>query len=350
MTQLSLARAALSVVRAPLWVAGVAGAQKSFSRNPIIGSPALNRMGLHVGRIKAAAAMAEHRRAKLAAALDPADRETFDRDGIVVRRDFLPPAAFAALKAELYGRDFEARELRQGQAVQRMVPLGDGVLAGTPHLSALVHDPTLRALTHYASSRAGQPVYYLQTVIAQPDGPNDPQTALHADTFHSTAKGWFFLHDVPLEDGPFVYVPGSHRATPERLAWEQEKSVTARGSADSHHAAGSFRISPDEVAALGYRRPEAVAVPANTLVIADTFGFHARARSERASTRVTFHIYTRRNPFLPWTGLDLKSLPGLRGRELDIYLGFQDASRRLTGRGAPWRPVGKVRIDSPAHV
>jgi hypothetical protein len=346
----SAARTALTALKAPLWLARVAGSDKSFSRNPILGSPALNRLGLHVGRVQLAARMAEARRKQLAASLDPDDRAAFDRDGIIIKPNFLPPEEFAALKAEVYGRDLPARELRQGQAVQRMVPLGGAVLAGLPHLSSLVENPTMRALTYYASSRGGQPVYYLQTVVAEPDGPNDPQTALHADTFHSTTKGWFFFHDVPLEDGPFVYVPGSHKLNPARLEWERERSVTARGSTDSHHAAGSFRITPEEVAALGYGPPVPVAVQANTLVVADTFGFHARARSERASTRVTLHTYIRRNPFLPWTGLDPKSLPGLRGRELDLYLAYQDLSRRLTGKGAPWRPVGNVRVDSPAHV
>ncbi|GJD65420.1 phytanoyl-CoA dioxygenase family protein [Methylobacterium frigidaeris] len=350
----SLARLAARVVgaavRAPLWLAGVAGADKSFAKNPILGSPALNRLGLHAGRVQLAARMAEQRRARLAHRLDPADRAAFDRDGIVIKRDFLDPDAFAALKAEIYGRPFEARELRQGQAVQRMVPLGGRAMAELPRLRALIEHPDLRALTHYAASRAGEPVTYLQTVLAEPDGPNDPQTALHADTFHATTKGWFFLHDVAEEDGPFTYVPGSHRLTPERLAWERAQSVAARAAANGHHAAGSFRIAEAELAGLGYGPPVRVAVPGNTLVIADTFGFHARAPSLRASTRVTVHTYIRRNPFLPWTGLDPKGLPGLRGRELALYLGLQDIQRRLTGRGAPWRPVGAIAIDAPART
>ncbi|MBV9079169.1 MAG: phytanoyl-CoA dioxygenase family protein, partial [Methylobacteriaceae bacterium] len=199
-----------------------------------------------------------------------------------------------------------------------------------------------------AASRAGEPVTYLQTVVAEPDGPNDPQTILHSDTFHATTKGWFFFHDVDPAEGPFTYVPGSHRLTTERLAWERAQSIAARANPDGHHAAGSFRISPEEVRRLGYRDPVAVAVPANTLVVADTFGFHARAPSDRASTRVTLHFYIRRNPFLPWTGLDPKTLPGLRGRELALYLHLQDMKRRLTGRGAPWRPVGAVKVDAPA--
>lgn len=352
--QASLVRHAARVLgaaaRAPFWLAGVAGADKSFARNPILGSPALNRIGLHVGRVRLAARMAEHRRARLARRLDPADRAAFDRDGIVIKHDFLDPAAFAALKAEIYGRSFEARELRQGQAVQRMVPLGGRALAGLPHLRALTEHPGLRGLTYYAASRAGEPVYYLQTVLAEPDGPNDPQTALHADTFHATTKGWSFLHDVAEDDGPFTYVPGSHRITPQWLDWERMQSIAARGAANGHHAAGSFRIAEEDLAGLGYGSAVRVAVPGNTLVIADTFGFHARAPSLRASTRVTVHTYIRRNPFLPWTGLDPKALPGLRGRELALYLGLQDAKTRLTGRGAPWRPVGAVAVDAPART
>ncbi|GJD53306.1 hypothetical protein OPKNFCMD_6081 [Methylobacterium crusticola] len=88
-------------------------------------------------------------------------------------------------------------------------------------------------------------------------------------------------------------------------------------------------------------------MPATTLVIADTFGFHARGPGLRASTRVTVHTSIRRNPFLPWTGLDPRALPGLRGRELALKLVVQDLRRRLTGRGAPWRPVGSVAIGAP---
>src|ERR1700694_3362140 len=55
-------------------------------------------------------------------------------------------------------------------------------------------------------------------------GPPDPQTALHADTFHPTVKAWLFLTDVAADAGPFTYVPGSHRLTPERLPLEMRSS------------------------------------------------------------------------------------------------------------------------------
>src|SRR5439155_10478435 len=132
-------------------------------------------------------------------------------------------------------------------------------------------------------------------------------TLLHADTFHPTVKAWLFLTDVVEDAGPFTYVPGSHRLTAERLAWERRTSLTARQSANAEIRQGSFRIDPAELPSLGLPQPRAFAVPANTLVVADTFGFHARGPGVRPSLRVEIWAYGRRSPFpspaalVPWT-------------------------------------------------
>ena len=60
-------------------------------------------------------------------------------------------------------------------------------------------------------------------------------------------------------------------------------------------------------------------VPANTLVVADTFGFHARTAAMQASARVEIWAYGRRNPFLPWIGLDPLSMPGLAERRVELH-------------------------------
>ena len=49
---------ALSYLNAPIWLLGVFGSEKSYRKNPIIGSPKLNRWGLHRKRVQVAAALA----------------------------------------------------------------------------------------------------------------------------------------------------------------------------------------------------------------------------------------------------------------------------------------------------
>ena len=167
-------------------------------------------------------------------------------------------------------------------------------------------------------------------------GPPDPQTDLHTDTFHPTVKAWLFLTDVAADAMPFVYVPGSHRLTPQRLDWERrmsDRGQRRRRPQDPHRLVRA--IAPDTLAALGLPPPRAIAVPANTLVVADTFGFHARGPSARPATRVEIWAMGRRNPFLPWTGLDPWSIAGAR-----------------TAQAAPLleigRPAGAARARPPA--
>jgi len=338
----------LRVLSLPLHALAVLSGAKSFRDNPVLGSPALNRSGMHVARTRLAERLADRRRARLARFADPADRAAFARDGFVVRRNALPPADFAALRAEIGDRAFVAREMRQGAAVTRFIELPPETLRRAPALAAAARGALLQGLLRYVAATDAEPILYLHTVITDPGrGAPDPQTHFHADTFHTTAKAWLFLQDVAEEDGPFVYVPGSHRLTPGRLAWEQAQSETAAAAQDRHHAAGSFRAETAEIAAMGYRPPVSFAVPANTLVVADTHGFHARGPSLRPSVRVALYGSLRRNPFLPWTGLDPMALPGLRGRGGQLFGAWLDLESRLTGRPCAQPKVGAVAADDP---
>lgn len=342
---------ALAWLKAPLWAAAVFGSAKSFRHNPILGSPRLNEMGLHRRRVEIAAAMAERRRRALAAAVPPEDREAFDRDGFVVRHDFLPPDQFARLRERLYGEVFEAREMRRGQTVTRMIPLTARTLGGIPEARSLIDDPRVTSTMRYVASSGGRPVYHLRTVIAEPSrGATDPPTQLHSDSFHPTARCWLFLQDVGEEDGPLLYAPGSHRATPERLEWEYRMSLAAVSDKRAHAALGSFRVTPEQFERFDYRPPRRIVVPANTLVYADTYGFHARSRSEKPTLRMAIHGYLRRNPFVPWTRLDLRGMSAVAERQLDLYLDWGDLRERVSGRKNVWRPVGAVTPDSPPHV
>ncbi|KPF63755.1 phytanoyl-CoA dioxygenase family protein [Porphyrobacter sp. AAP60] len=324
---------------APIWALQLATGAKSFLDNPLIGSQRLNRRGLHVGRVQLAAALCDWRRRRLAAKVRPEWREAFDRDGFVAIPDIIPPENFAALREAVLNYEGPAREMRQGDAITRRMAVDPAMLRAVPALQHLLEREDIVALFHYVASYRIAPLHYIQTIVSKAGGNEpDPQETLHADSFHSSLKAWLFLNPVAVEDGPFTFVPGSHRFTPERLAWERARSLADPRAIDRLSARGSPRIGARELAAMKLPAPQALAVPANTLVVADTVGFHARGPSLRSGERVELWSYARRNPFLPWLGGDPSSLPGIAERRVGLVWKVRDRLAKQIGQ--PWQPVG----------
>jgi hypothetical protein len=335
----------------PLHAAALATGAKSFRDNPVIGSPALNRGGLHVARIRLAHRMAQWRRQRLAGMLDTADIAAFQRDGFLLKRDFLPAATFAALQASVLAYRGPARETVQGDTITRRIALDPTALTHLPEAQNLLRDPRWLGPLRYVASSALEPLVYVQTIFSHVrDAAPDPQTSLHADTFHPTMKAWLFLTDVAEDEGPFVYAPGSHIPNPRRLAWERALSIRAASGADVLSSRGSPRIALDMLARLGYKSPVSFAVPANTLIVADTVGFHARGPSVRPSTRIEIWAYGRRNPFLPWLGFDPAGAPFVRGRAVPIFWKAMDIAEHLSLAANQWRAVGALRPADPPLI
>jgi len=296
----AIGRAAMT----PVWIAQLATGTKSFERNALIGSRRLNEWGLHASRVALAYSLAQARRRRLAHLVSEEDRQAFDRNGFVIRQNFLRDDQFAALVDQVRAYRGPLREISEGDTIMRKIALDARALAAFPALYRLLQSSQWRGLIRYGGSRDAEPVVWIQSILRHAcSGPADPQTFLHADTFHPTVKAWLFLTDVAEDAGPFTYVPGSHQLTPQRLAWERRISLSARHSPNAEDRQGSFRIDPAELAALGLPPPRAFAVPANTLIVADTFGFHARGPSERPALRVEVWAYGRRSPFLPLAAL-----------------------------------------------
>jgi hypothetical protein len=333
----------------PWWTAQLLTGTKSFERNAVIGSRRLNRLGLHEARVRLAHEVAQRRRRRLEHLVAAADRADFARDGFVVKRDFLPPQAFAELRHQVGTYRGPLREIAEGDTIMRKVALDPRTLRGLPALAGVLRSPEWRGLIRYVGSRDAEPVVWIQSLSRHAcDGPPDPQTFLHADTFHPTVKAWLFLTDVEADAGPFTYVPGSHRPTPQRLAWERRMSLAAPDSADAEIRQGSFRIDPGELRDMGLPEPVVFAVPANTLVVADTFGFHARGPSAGRSLRVEIWAYGRRSPFVPWAGLDPWTATALARRSL---IGWQlgDLFERAGIKPHRWRlRTGQSMFDPAA--
>src|SRR4029079_15738164 len=187
------------------------------------------------------------------------------------------------------------------------LPVGPELVGRVPALAQLLDMPWWTGLLAYVASTRAKPLYYIQAIAGGvADGPADPQLELLSDTFQPSLKAWLFLTDVAEDGRPLTYVAGSPRLTPGRIAWERRKSIEI-DQADRLSQRGSLRVRPDELPTLGLPQPTHFAVSANTLVIADPCVFLARAPSDRPTLRIELWAYSRRSPFLPWTGLDLLS-------------------------------------------
>ena len=135
---------------------------------------------------------------------------------------------------------------------------------------------------------------FIQRLQNSPDN-NDVQKVMHMDTFFITVKFWLFPQDVTLDDGPFRYVAKSNILTDKRKEWmRQQWTDIIDGKIDPRrtygHAEGSLRIFDEELIEMGFD-PEVTAHPvkANTLVIANTFGFHSRGEVSNTVIRLALH-------------------------------------------------------------
>ncbi|MBA4353781.1 MAG: phytanoyl-CoA dioxygenase [Novosphingobium sp.] len=332
---------------APVWVLQLFTGYKSFLDNPLIGSRRLNRRGLHLARVRLADGLCRWRRRRLARHVRADWVAAFERDGFVVIPDVVPLAEFLALRAAILSYEGPAREMTQGDAITRRLAVDPDMLATIPALRALLARPDIVALLHYVASFKTTPLHYIQTIashIGTTDA--DPQEMLHADSFHSSLKSWLFLNPVAADEGPFCFVRGSHRFTPARLEWEHRRSLADPAAIDRLSARGSPRVDSADLAAMQLPAAEGLAVAGNTLVVADTVGFHARGQSVRPGERVEIWSYARRNPFLPWLGGDLLSLAGIAERRVHWVWSLRDRFEKQLGQ--PWRPVGRRRPATEA--
>lgn len=130
----------------------------------------------------------------------------------------------------------------------------------------------------------------------------DIQKVFHQDTFFPCIKFWYFPEEVTLDNGPLVYVPNSHLLTEQRMRFIYEQSIAiTKKEIDTErtysHEEGSLRIYEDELAAMNLN-PLHCTVPANTLIVANVFGFHRRGDVREEGFRNSIHGSIRINtPF-----------------------------------------------------
>ena len=343
-----------NLLKFPLHFIQVFSGVKSFEKNVLLRSQFLNANNLHVFRVSLAMHMAKMRRARLTKYISSQQASDYERDGYVRVDNFLEADQLEALQLEIHNTDFDRVDMHQGSTITRRSMVDDVDLDLCPALRRARVDKRLLNLVRYVASHAGQPLVTLQTVLAKANGNPDPQSELHSDTFHATAKAWLFLTDVEEDDGPFCYVAGSHKMTPQRYKWEKAISTELDSVENKYSRRGSLRLSQDRLSELGYPQPTKMIVKANTLIVADTHGFHARCASLKNTTRIEIYLSLRRNPYLPYVakplgGLHIAALPYIKRRVNRLVIAGLDQMSKLGAKGSPWKSIGRGKTNEWTH-
>jgi len=289
-----------------------------------VGNPKLNRLGLHTKRMRLAN-LASGVRRRLSGAKTDAWIRHFNDNGYVVAPGFLDKPEFESLYAQVKSLTLQSIQDNppsaptskgfgtkqpfnggfdryDGSTLNRFLEIEH---PNTEPMAAFVQDPRLDALCRAVSGftlDASRLQIYLTVNGEEYENP-DIQKVLHKDTFHSSLKFWYFLEDVKQEDGPFVYVPGSHKINAKRLKWEHPQALVACGELKdpdslNDDGGGSFRVNKNQLQDMGLPNPISIPVQANTLILADTLGFHRRGDAKPGTQRLALYGWRRPWPFL----------------------------------------------------
>lgn len=282
------------------FIANVFPILKVFSAEKLVKSYFFNSMGLQVFRMKLAQKIYESKNTIVPNSItDDYKRVLFD--GVLQVDNFLDDSDIKNIKKEceqiLEEGEYKKFGRRDGPNTIYMLDIFSLELRKYPAIEKLLNNQYLNqmfsALEKRKISIAKKDiiVQFQYLVQGEDNGSLDPETELHSDTFFNTHKAWLYLDNVGYDNGPFVFVKKSQNINlPNRLKREKEFSMNLESK-------GSRRVNEEEVKELGlYEEP--FLCSENTLVIANTLGYHRRLRGKAGSDRLTIAFSARSNPFL----------------------------------------------------
>jgi hypothetical protein len=264
-----------------------------FTADKTIQSRAANTLGSQMVRAMLARMMYHARRVPVPASVQE-DVKVLERDGLLVLPNFFPQAAFQDLRqraTELCEQERErVRQVVTGCATLHVLRGNESPIATA--LPEFFQNPRLSAILEAAERRPGSFARSYQAIERLVQGASDEhdrETDLHSDIFYTMHKAWLYLTDVTIDSPPLVYVKGSHLMSPAALAAIYRESCTSN--------VGSRRVDSEEFARRQMKETT-MTCPANTLVIANTCGYHRRLRGKPGEQRFALHVAMRdANPF-----------------------------------------------------
>ena len=251
---------------------------------PSFTRPELMENGLHPFRM----IMARH-----AERLRAPGISTFDAEGIVQYEDFLPDDLHKQIKEEIEV-NFPLTENKQpyNDYVQLIKHDGLNKLVTETDLFKLCVSASHRALDDRAAREHFELTTYIQRLENIPDN-GDIQKVCHSDIFYPCIKYWYFPDAVEVDQGPFLFAKNSVELTYDILDFHYRESIEVVNNTwdqrrNKGHGEGSFRAIDNDLENMGLKL-EPITCKPNTLVIANTSGFHCRGDASHRHIRSAVH-------------------------------------------------------------
>lgn len=275
--------------------------QSIYSDEKIVMNGDLNKKGLHIYRVLLSRRIDRHRRRTYSPSHQ--NISEWEENGIIILPNFLDENEHEKLKIKATNGQSFHLDLSSNIRFQELVTMA----AGAPS--------TIMTLGS-------------ETIDFDKIDPNEEQYHLHSDTFQPCVKVFYYINEIKENEGSFCFVKGSTRIENKKmLEWLYESSCLSldetnediydilpyKLNSDTFDTWGKpvkCTFSPrlgrkltDEqlnvkLNAMDLPNMTPILGKGNTLVIADTSGFHRRERANQGVVRTTLRSGQRFNPFM----------------------------------------------------
>jgi len=275
--------------------------QSIYSDEKIIMDVGLNKKGLHIYRTLLSRRIDQYRRRVYSQNHEKINE--WEENGIIIVPNFLENDEYDKIKSKLNMNQNFHLDLSSNVEFQKLITM----TAGAPS--------TIMTLGS-------------ETIEFDKIDPNEEQYHLHSDTFQPCIKVFYYINDIQENEGSFCFVKGSTRVENKNfLKWLYESSCKSLDdTSDDVYDILPYKLNSDtfdtwgkpvkctfsprlgrkltdeqlnvKLNAMDLPNMTPVLGKGNTLVIADTSGFHRRERAKQGVVRTTLRSGQRFNPFM----------------------------------------------------
>ncbi len=236
-----------------------------------------------------------------------------EKNGIGIREDFLSQKSLnyfiSTLEKIDLANDFKIRPPHKCGLIKKTIHEGGKTIKKTKHKDAvdeIFKHPDLFSTVEYLTGKKVTVSPEVSVFEWVPDREHlnknhqfDYEDVIHADVFYPTFKAFLYLNDVTKDNGSFVYVPKSHLISFSRICFEYLLSIvysfsifTGQTKEDGLHQneiPQPHKFSYEWINKKGLNITP-IAGKKNTLILANTMGFHGRSNFKINSSRKLVYL------------------------------------------------------------